>query len=259
VAFASGLAKAGRRPVCAIFSTFLQRAYDQIFHEVSLNKVPVVFCLDRAGVVGPDGATHNGCFDIAYLRSFPGIVVMAPRDITEFQAMFDLALDCQKPAAIRYPRTFAPHPDREYPIRRELMLGLSETLLSGGDAAVLAYGHSVYPAMEAAEELAKEGLSLTVVNARFARPLDLERILDLTSRFTHVFTFEEHSIRGGFTAAVLEEVALHGGRADRICPIALPDELIPHGTRAELLVELGFDPKGLADRIRKGLAVKAPH
>lgn len=258
VAFASGLAKSGRRPVCAIFSTFLQRAYDQIFHEVSLNKVPVVFCVDRAGVVGPDGATHNGCFDIAYIRSFPGIVIMAPRDVTEFQAMFDLALECGKPAAIRYPRTYAPHPDKEYPIRRELMPGLSETLLTGGDAAVLAYGHTVYPVMEAAEILAKAGIHLTVVNARFVRPLDVERVLDLAARFEHVFTVEEHSIRGGFSSAVLEELALRGGRADRIRPIALPDEFIPHGTRAELMAELGLDPKGLAERIRKGLALRAP-
>jgi 1-deoxy-D-xylulose-5-phosphate synthase len=243
--------------VCAIFSTFLQRAFDQIFHEVSLNDVPVVFCLDRAGIVGPDGATHNGCFDIAYMRAFPGIVVMAPRDATEFHAMFDLALDCGKPAAIRYPRTFAPHPDREYPIRRELLLGLSETLLNGPDAAVLAYGHSVYPVMEAAEILAAEGIHLTVVNARFVRPLDKERVLDLASRFEHVFTVEEHSIRGGFASAVLEEVALERGRADRIRPIALPDAYVPHGTRAELLVEYGLHAAGLADRIRKGLQIRA--
>lgn len=258
VAFASGLAKGGAKPVCAIFSTFLQRAYDQVFHEVALNNVPVVFCLDRAGVVGPDGATHNGCFDIAYMRSFPNIVLMAARDITEFQAMFDFALDCKMPVALRYPRTFAPHQAREYPIRRELLLGLSETLVSGGDGAVLAYGHSVYSVMEAAEILAREGIHLTVVNARFVRPLDLERILELTSKFKHVFTVEEHSIRGGFASAILEELALHGGgAAGRIRPIALPDEFIPHGTRSELLAELKLNPIGLAERIRQGLALKA--
>jgi 1-deoxy-D-xylulose-5-phosphate synthase len=253
VAFAAGLAKAGRRPVCAIFSTFLQRAYDQIFHEVALNHTPVVFCLDRAGIVGADGATHNGCFDIAYFRSFPGIVVMAPRDASEFAAMFDLALDSGRPAAIRYPRTFTPDPRHELPIRRELLVGLSETIQTGGDAAVLAYGSMVYPVLEAAEILAAEGIQLTVLNARFARPLDVDRIADLVGRFEHVFTVEEHSIRGGFTAAVLEELALAGLRADRIRPIALPDAFIPHGTRSELLVECGFSPRGLVERIRRAL------
>ncbi len=257
VAFASGLAKAGKRPVCAIFSTFLQRAYDQIFHEVALNKVPVVFCLDRAGMVGPDGATHNGTFDIAYMRSFPGIVIMAARDISEFKAMFDLALDCGQPAAIRYPRTYAAHPDREYPARRELLLGLSETLTQGGDAAIVAYGSLLYPVMEAAERLEAEGIRLTVVNARFVRPLDTQRMVDLVTRFEHVFTVEEHSIRGGFSSAVLEELVLARARADRIRPIALPDEFIPHGTRGELLTEFSLSPVAIADRVRRTLQTRS--
>jgi 1-deoxy-D-xylulose-5-phosphate synthase len=251
VAFASGLRKAGKRPVCAIFSTFLQRAFDQIFQEVALNRVPVVFCLDRAGIVGPDGATHNGCFDIAYLRAFPGIDLMSPRDESEFHAMFDLALDGDHPAAIRYPRTFAPHRDKELPVRRELVRGRSETLRTGGDLALVALGHMVYPALEAADALAASGLSATVVNARFVRPLDLETVRDLTERFAHVFTIEEHSIRGGFAAHVLEELALHRGRADRIRPISVPDAFVPHGTRSEMLRELRLDPAGLAAQIRE--------
>jgi 1-deoxy-D-xylulose-5-phosphate synthase len=254
VAFASGLRQAGKRPVCAIFSTFLQRAFDQIFQEVSLNHVPVVFCLDRAGIVGPDGATHNGCFDLAYLRAFPGIDLLSARDETEFRAMFDYALDCGVPAAIRYPRTFAPHPAKELPIRRELVRGKSETLRTGGDVALVALGHMVYPAMEAAEKLAAAGIQATVVNARFVRPLDLETLLDLTERFDAVFTIEEHSIRGGLAGQVLEELALVRGRADRIRPIAIPDAFVPHGTRYELLRELRFDPSGLAAQVREGLA-----
>lgn len=256
VAFASGLAKAGQRPVVAIFSTFLQRAYDQIFHEVALNDVPVVFCLDRAGVVGPDGATHNGCFDIGYIRSLPGVVIMAPRDVSEYNAMFDLALDCGKPVAIRYPRTGTPDPEQEYPLRRELALGVSETLRQGDAAAILAYGHSVYPAMEAAEMLSEEGIEVTVVNARFARPLDIDAVKDLTDRFEFVYTVEEHSIRGGFGSACLEELALVGGRADHIKPIAIPDEFVPHGARAGLLEELGLHPAGIAKRVREDLAAR---
>jgi 1-deoxy-D-xylulose-5-phosphate synthase len=254
VAFASGLRKAGKRPVCAIFSTFLQRAFDQIFQEVALNHVPVVFCLDRAGIVGPDGATHNGCFDLAYLRAFPGIDLLSPRDETEFHAMFDFALDCGLPAAIRYPRTFAPHPAKELPVRRELVRGRSETLRTGKDVALVALGHMVYPAMEAAETLAAAGVEATVVNARFVRPLDLEMITDLTSRFECVVTIEEHSIRGGFAAQVLEELALVRGRADRIRPIAIPDAFVPHGMRWELLRELRLDPAGIAAQVREALA-----
>ena len=254
VGFASGLKKAGKRPVCAIFSTFLQRAYDQLFQEVSLNKVGVVFAVDRAGVVGPDGATHNGCYDLAYLRSFPGIDLYSARDETEFKGMFDLALDLGRPAAIRYPRTFAPHPGREIPVRRELALGQSETLRNGTDVAILALGHMAYPALEAAELLAAEGVSAQVVNVRFVRPLDLAMVRDMTERFAHVFTVEEHSIRGGFAAQVLEELALCGGRADRIRPIALPDSFVPHGTRPELLRELRFDPVGLAAQVKDVLA-----
>jgi 1-deoxy-D-xylulose-5-phosphate synthase len=253
VAFASGLRKAGKRPVCAIFSTFLQRAFDQLFQEVALNGVPVTFCLDRAGIVGPDGATHNGCFDIAYLRAFPGIDLLSPRDETEFRAMFDLALDGEHPAAIRYPRTFAPQAGREFPVRRELVRGRSETLRTGGDIAIVALGHLVYPAMEAAERLAALGIQATVINARWVRPLDLEVVRDLTDRFEHVITIEEHSIRGGFASHVLEELALVRGRADRVCPIAIPDAFVPHGTRSEMLRELRLDPAGLVARITETL------
>lgn len=254
VGFASGLKKAGKRPVAAIFSTFLQRAYDQLFQEVALNRVGVVFALDRAGVVGPDGATHNGCFDIAYLRSFPGIDLYSPRDESEFKAMFDLALDLDRPAALRYPRTFAPHPAKELPVRRELMLGRAETLRVGRDVALVALGHLAYHAMEAADLLAAQGVSAHVVNARFVRPLDVELMAELTERFEHVFTIEEHNVRGGFASHVLEELALRRARADRIRPIAIPDAFVPHGARSELLRELRLDPAGLAAQVVEVLA-----
>jgi 1-deoxy-D-xylulose-5-phosphate synthase len=256
VGFASGLKKAGKRPVAAIFSTFLQRAYDQLFQEVALNKVGVVFAVDRAGIVGPDGATHNGCFDLAYLRSFPGIDLYSARDESEFKAMFDLALDSDRPAAIRYPRTFAPHPSKEFTVRRELIRGQAETLRAGKDVALFALGHFVYHAMEAAEILAAKGVSAHVVNARFVRPLDLSCVRELTERFEHVFTIEEHTIRGGLASHVMEELALVRGRADRIRPIAIPDAFVPHGTRFELLRELRLDPAGIAEQVLETLQGK---
>lgn len=253
VGFASGLRKAGKKPVVAIFSTFLQRAYDELFQEVSLNHVPVTFCVDRAGVVGPDGATHNGSYDIAYLRSFPGIDLYSARDASEFRAMLDLALDGPNPAAIRYPRTFAVHPTKEIPAAAPMVLGKAEVLRNGGDTAILALGHLTYHALAAADLLAARGISATVVNARFVRPLDMDMVRDLTERFDHVFTLEEHTIRGGFASHVLEELAMVRGRVDRIRPIALPDGFVPHGTRSELLRELAFDPAGLAARVAAAL------
>ena len=215
---------------CAIFSTFLQRAFDQIFQEVALNKVPVVFCARPRGHrrrrrrhAQRAASTSRTC-----ARS-RGSISLSARDETEFRAMLDLALDCGLPVAIRYPRTFAPHPAKELPVRRELVRGRSETLRTGGDVALVALGHMVYPVMEAAEQLAAQGIEATVVNARFVRPLDLDAMRDLTERFSAVFTIEEHSIRGGFSAQVLEELALVGGRADRIRPIAIPDAFVPHG------------------------------
>jgi 1-deoxy-D-xylulose-5-phosphate synthase len=164
-----------------------------------------------------------------------------------------LALDSGKAVAIRYPRTAAPDAQRELPLRRELMMGLAEKLRSGSDVAIFALGHLVYPAMEAAEILAAEGIEVTVVNARFVRPMDIDMLRDLLAHHTQVFTLEEHTLRGGFASAVLEECALHGLDAGRIRPIALPDALVPHGSRAELMQELRLDPRGLAQRIRESL------
>ncbi len=254
VAFAAGLARGGKRPVCAIFSTFLQRAFDQLFQEIALNRQPVLFCMDRAGIVGPDGATHNGCFDIAFVRALPGIVVMAPRDATELGEMMEMALRLDQPSAIRYPRTFAPNPEREYPRRREMLPGRAETLRQGRDAAVFAYGSMVYPAMEAAEKLAAEGIDLTVVNARFARPVDLDTLGALARRYRTVFTAEEHTIQGGFAGACLEALASAGLPADVIVPVAIPDRFVEHGTRSEMLRELGLDPTGLMRFFRERLA-----
>jgi transketolase C-terminal domain/subunit len=244
VAFASGLRKAGKKPVVAIFSTFLQRAYDELFQEVSLNHVPVTFCVDRAGVVGPDGATHNGSYDIAYLRSFPGIDLYSARDASEFRAMLDLALDGPNPAAIRYPRTFATHPARELPAAAPMVLGKAELLRDGTDTAILALGHLTYHALAAADLLAARGISAAVVNARFVRPLDLDMVRDLTERFDNVFTLEEHTIRGGFASHVLEELAMVRGRVDRIRPIALPDGFVPTAPARNSCVNSRSTPRG---------------
>ena len=256
VAFAAGLAKAGKRVVCAIYSTFLQRAYDQIFQEISLNRNPVVLCLDRAGIVGPDGATHNGCFDIAYIRSLPHVNIMAPRDATELEDMINLSLDSDSPCAIRYPRTAAATKELEFERAAPLAMAKSETLRRGSQLAILAYGSMVYPAMDAADLLAQQGIEATVVNARFVRPIDREMLNEVLANHPIVFTVEEHNLSGGFGSACLEEAAHSRWAADRILPIGLPDGFVEHGTRAEMLSEHRLDPQGIATQITEALNTK---
>lgn len=251
VAFAAGLAKGGKRVVCAIYSTFLQRAYDQLFQEISLNRNPVVLCMDRGGVVGPDGATHNGCFDISYVRSLPNINIMAPADASELRDMINLALDSNEPCAIRYPRTAAPADDQEYPRNKELEMGRADILRQGSDVALLAYGSMVYPAMDAAALLESEGIDATVVNARFVRPLDLGMLADALRNHGLVFTIEEHTLNGGFGSACLEAAAKNRLPAQRIVPIGIDDHFVEHGTRPEILEMLGLDPAGIAKRVRE--------
>ncbi len=251
VAFASGLATAGMRPVAAIYSTFLQRGYDQVFQEVALQNVPVLFALDRAGLVGEDGPTHNGLFDIAYLRTLPNLVLMAPRDGEELLAMLQFGARLDGPAAIRYPRGEAqaslalPATVRRTPIE----LGRAEVLRPGRDAAILAYGHMVEIALAAAELLSAGGLELEVVNARFAKPLDAETILALADRHDYVLTLEDHQVMGGFGSAVLELLAAQGPVRARVELLGVPDRFIEHAARSEQLAELGLDARGIAARV----------
>lgn len=251
VAFASGLAVAGRKPVCAIYSTFLQRAYDQVFQEAALQNLPVVFAMDRAGIVGEDGYSHNGVFDIAYLRTFPNFTLMAPKDGVELQRMLAFALELEGPSGIRYPRGGAPSPEELPGWTGEssgIELGKMEVLRSGPDGAILAYGHMVQPALAAAVLLEEQGVSIEVVNARFVKPLDAEGILGLVDRHDRVMTLEDHAICGGFGSAVLELCAQHGPVRAQVEVLGVPDRFIEHGEKGGLMRELGLDPRSIADR-----------
>ena len=248
VTFAAGLATEGMKPVAAIYSTFLQRAYDQVVHDVCVQNLDVTFALDRAGLVGADGATHQGLYDIAYLRTLPNMVVMAPKDENELQHMLATAIEYPGPAALRYPRGngFGVPLD---PTVKALPLGEAELLRDGDHAVVVALGTLVHPALEAAGELAAEGLSVAVVNARFAKPLDTERIVPLARRCGAVVTVEEASGMGGFGGAVLEALATAELSVPVRC-LAVPDRLMEHGNPAKELSSVGLDAAGIACAVR---------
>jgi 1-deoxy-D-xylulose-5-phosphate synthase len=249
VGFAGGLATGGMRPVACIYSTFLQRARDQIFHDVALQTVPVLFGVDRAGLVGNDGPTHHGLNDIAAFRGLPGFVVMAPADAPELEQMVRLALDGEHPAAIRYPReTVSREPLAD---SREFEIGQAGILREGPDGAIIAYGALVQRAMQAADDLAEGGLEITVVNARFAKPLDLDTITTVVSHHPAVILAEDHVAPGGFGAAVLEALAQEGVPADHVRLATVPDRFIEQAPRDQQLADLRLDGAGLAARMRE--------
>jgi 1-deoxy-D-xylulose-5-phosphate synthase len=241
--FAAGLATAGMRPVVAIYSTFAQRAYDQLVHDVCLQDLPVVLVLDRAGLVGDDGPTHHGAFDLSYLRHIPNLTVMAPKDEAELCRMLVTALEHVGPCAIRYPRGTGPGvPVPEVP--EPVEIGRAELLTEGEDLLILAIGAAVEKAVTAAERLDEEGLSAAVVNARFAKPLDAELMCDLARRIGRVVTVEESALAGGFGSAAAELLADNG------VPVAmrrlgLPDRFVEHGDTEVLLEEVGLDADSL--------------
>jgi len=249
VSLAAGLALAGQRPICAIYSTFLQRAYDQLFQEVALQNAPVVFCLDRGGVVGADGATHNGVFDISYLRCLPNFVLMAPRDTIELARCMDLAIAHDGPTAIRFPRGAGMHPDRCL-ASRPFSIGRGERVAEGDCGAILAYGPMVYVALEARRRVLEEtGRQLAVVDARFAKPLDNELIGNELAVQPVVFTLEDHVLAGGFGSAVSEFAhAAMRQRASRLHHLAIPDLYVDHGSRVQQLESAGL---GLDDVVRR--------
>jgi len=254
VTFAAGLAAEGLRPVFAVYSSFLQRAYDQVFHDVCLQNLPVTFCLDRAGVVGNDGPTHHGGFDISYLRHLPNITLMAPKDENELQHMLATALDLDGPAAVRYPRGngYGVALDQ---IIKPLPIGRAELLHTGETAAVLALGSLVHPACEAVRLLAEQGgPSLTVVNARFVKPLDKTLILELARRHGCLITLEENVLQGGFGSAVLELLEEHGLSGVRVLRLGYPDTPVPQGEQPELRALLGLDVPGIAASISRFIA-----
>ncbi len=244
VCFAAGLAKQGLKPVVAIYSTFLQRAYDQIIQEVSLQGLPVIFAVDRAGIVGEDGVTHQGIFDIAYLRSIPNLVIMAPKDAGELEKMLEFAVGLGKPVAIRYPRASAIVSENT---SAPLKLGKAELIKEARDFTIIALGTMVSVASEAIDILSKENLSGGLINARFVYPLDMDLIKSVCAKTNFVFTLEEGVVDAGFGTAIAQELD------KQVLRIGLPAEFIPHGARDLLLEKYGLTAQGVAASIRKVL------
>jgi 1-deoxy-D-xylulose-5-phosphate synthase len=251
VTLAAGLACEGMRPVATIYSTFLQRAYDQVIHDVCIQNLPVFFCMDRAGIVGADGPTHQGMYDISYLRCIPNLVLMAPKDEAELQRMIVTGVNyTDGPIAMRYPRGNG----YGVPLAEEgwepLPIGKAEVLRHGDDVLMVGYGSMVYPAMQAAEILSEHGIQATVVNARFAKPIDTELIAPLARQIGRVVTLEEGSLIGGFGSAIAESL-LDLDIAVPITRIGVPDKLVDHATPDESKAELGLMPPQIAERILK--------
>ncbi|HLC18056.1 MAG TPA: 1-deoxy-D-xylulose-5-phosphate synthase [Thermodesulfobacteriota bacterium] len=251
ITFAAGLAREGFVPVTAIYSTFLQRAYDQVFHDVCLQNLPVVIAMDRAGIVGQDGPTHHGLFDISYLRHIPNMVVAAPKDEDELRHLLYSATRYSRPVAIRYPRGECIGVDTSGPLR-EIPIGTGEVLREGTEVAVLALGAMVQPALEAVDRLRGSGIKAGLMNARFVKPLDAEGILKIAEKSGCVVTIEEGSLQGGFGSAVLELFEARGVSSP-VKRIGVPDEFVEHGTQAELRARLGLDTPGIEKTIREFL------
>jgi 1-deoxy-D-xylulose-5-phosphate synthase len=250
VTFAAGLAAQGYIPIVTIYSTFLQRAFDQIMHDVALQNLHVVFCLDRGGIVGADGPTHHGVLDLAYLRCIQGMVVMAPKDESELRDMLNTAIHYKKgPIAMRYPRGNGIGVPTK-PNFDILEIGKGEIVRSGDDIAILAIGNMVYPSLEAAELLRKEGINAEVVNMRFVKPIDHDLIKDICNRFSHILTVEDHVVQGGFGSAVLECIAAENLHPHHMKVHGLPDEFVQHGTPSELYAILKLNPEGIAKIVR---------
>lgn len=249
VTLAGGMATQGTKPIVAIYSTFLQRAYDQIVHDVCLQNLPVVFALDRGGLVGADGPTHHGAFDFCYLRHIPNIVVMAPKDENEFRHMIKTAVEyADGPIAFRYPRGSGEGVSLSEELT-SLEIGRGELLREGDDVLIVAIGNRVYPALNAAEILSESDISAAVVNARFVKPIDIDLILPLATRIRRVITVEDNAVAGGFGSALLEAMAEHGlynSASDKIgmlqvrC-LGIPDEFIEHGDPSTLHQLCGYD------------------
>ncbi|MBE0480443.1 MAG: 1-deoxy-D-xylulose-5-phosphate synthase [Dehalococcoidia bacterium] len=249
VTLAGGLACQGYIPIVAIYSTFLQRAYDQVLHDICIQDLPVTFALDRAGLVGDDGKTHQGLFDISYLSSVPNMIVAAPKDEDELQHMLYTSVHYPHPMAIRYPRGSGPGA-RLSPEFQVLPVGKAELLKDGGDIAILAIGSTVHPALGAAGILESEGISCAVVNARFAKPLDSDLILELASRTRRVLTVEENTLSGGFGSAVAQLIQSSGCTNVTVACMGTPDEYLGHGPQDLFRTMLGLDADGIAERAR---------
>lgn len=249
VTFCGGMATQGMKPVAAIYSTFLQRAFDQTFHDVAIMDLPVVFAMDRAGIVGADGPTHHGIYDMAYLRILPNMICMAPRDENELRHMLKTAFETGHPTSLRYPRGEGVGVEMDAEIR-SLPIGKGEVMREGSAATIFAIGAEVWPAMEAADQLSREGVEVTVIDAKFIKPLDEELIRRYCAPGAKIVTVEEGSLAGGFGSAVMEkiqELGIHGVEIDRI---GVPDEIVHHGSQAVLRAQFDLHPEGIASHVR---------
>jgi 1-deoxy-D-xylulose-5-phosphate synthase len=251
VTFAAGLATRGLKPVVAIYSTFLQRSYDEIVHDVCLQNLPVVFAIDRGGIVGDDGPTHNGTFDLSFLRHIPNLVVAAPKDGHELRRMLATAVSHDGPIAVRYPRGSVADTGSDEALE-QIPLGKSEVLVEGEDILILAIGNTVEPAVDASQLLLEANINACVINARFVKPLDVDTILPRVREIKRVLTVEENAVAGGFGSAVLEALTNAGVEGTKFTMLGIPDTFIEHGTQAALRKRLGLDAEGIA---RKALAM----
>ncbi|MFH2055348.1 MAG: 1-deoxy-D-xylulose-5-phosphate synthase [bacterium] len=255
--FAGGLARTGRKPVVAIYSTFLQRAYDMLIHDLTLQKLPVLLAVDRAGLVGNDGPTHHGCFDLAYLRLIPGMQVCAPRNGAELRGLLELALaDLTGPVAIRFPRAGVPDPESNE--STELEWGSWEVLRQGSDIALLAVGSMVEPVLRAAEMLAEQGRQAAVINCRFVKPMDEKMLAEVVASHRKLVTIEEGTLIGGFGSGVNEWLCDHGKRESQLLRLGIPDRYIEHGNRDTLLKLISLDSEGIAASVGEFLAEEGP-
>jgi 1-deoxy-D-xylulose-5-phosphate synthase len=250
VSFAAGLALEGMKPVVAIYSTFLQRAYDQVHQDVCLQNLPVVFALDRGGIVGEDGPTHHGLFDYSYLRHIPNLVIMVPKDEEEFGHMIKTAVEGSGPVAFRYPRGKGEGVRRSSTLRC-LEIGKAEVLREGEEVLIVAIGSTVYPSLRAAERLEAEGIHVAVINSRFLKPLDGELLCDWVKRTGRVLTVEENVLLGGFGSAVLEVLQERGLFSVRVRRLGIPDLFVEHGPQSLLRAKYGIDEQGIFRAVKE--------
>lgn len=263
-AMAAGMCKSGLRPFAAIYSTFVQRAFDQVWQEVVLNHLPVILCLDRAGYVGDDGAVHHGFMDLAFLRPMPGMVLMAPSDEAELNRSLQFALKLDTPGALRYPRDTVPaqpfeetiDPSLRAAARQPWTLGKSRTLREGADATLIVYGALAEQAMLAAQQLTSEGVELEVIDARFCKPIDAAMLSRVLRPDHPVLTLEDHSLQNGFGSAVLEFAVANHLPCEHLTRLGMPDRLIPHATRAEQLAEVGLNAAGIVRSVQNAMSQK---
>jgi 1-deoxy-D-xylulose-5-phosphate synthase len=250
VTFAAGLALEGMKPVVAIYSTFLQRAYDQILQDVGLQNLPVVFALDRGGIVGEDGPTHQGLFDFSYLRHIPNLIIMVPKDEDELQHMMKTAMECASPVAFRYPRGKGEGVKRS-PVLRSIEIGKGEVLRDGMDLLILAIGTTVYPSIRAAERLDASGIHAAVINTRFLKPLDRDLIGEWAGKIGKILTVEENVLQGGFGSAVLELLQEEGLSSVDVKRLGIPDLFVEHGPPALLRAKYGIDEAGIYRAVKE--------